>query len=267
MDKISRALDLARDGDGARKRTFSFEQRQKVEYTQTETVTVSPEWLRKQHVLSAIDDKALVDAYGLLRTRVLHRMQHENWKTLGVTSADPSVGKTVTAVNLGLSIARKPDSTALVVDADLRRPSVHKLFGIKPTLGIGECLTQKVPLEQVLVNPGIDQFVVLPGRSPLEDSAEYLASPEMRELVRDLRSRYRERVVIFDLPPILVGDDVVGFLPYLDAVMLVIEDGKTRADELSRALSLLEGANVIGTVLNKSLESAHGYGYYHYDYQ
>jgi capsular exopolysaccharide synthesis family protein len=235
-----------------------------ISYTYTQTTPVDVSFLRKQRVIGGIQDRRIVDAYKVLRTRVWQRMQQNNWRTLGITSAGENDGKTLTAVNLGISLAMKFDHTVLLVDADMRRPNIHNLFGFQPTIGLRDYLESDTSIEDILVHPSIDRLVILPGRGSGEGSSELLASPRMLELVEELKSRYPSRIVLFDLPPVLVGDDVVAFAPSLDTAMLVVQDNKTQTDELARAIDLLDSVEIIGTVLNKSTEdNGQGYDYYY----
>jgi protein-tyrosine kinase len=240
MDRIAKALELARKSQRpAGGRMLHADTEKDISYTYTRTIPVDVGFLRKQRVIGGIQDKRIVDAYKLLRTRVLQRMQQNNWRTLGITSAGEHNGKTVTAVNLGISIAMKLNYTVLLVDADMRRPNLHNLFGFQPTLGLRDYLESDARLEDILVHPSIDRLVILPGRGAGEGSSELLTSPRMVELVEELKSRYPSRFVLFDLPPVLIGDDVVAFAPNLDTAMLVVEDNKTQTDELARAIDLL----------------------------
>jgi Mrp family chromosome partitioning ATPase len=120
-------------------------------------------------------------------------------------------------------------------------------------------------VEQILVHPQQNQrLVLLPGSKPVSSSSEMLSSLEMLELVQQLKKRYPSRLVIFDLPPVLASDDVLAFAPYLDAMLLVVEEGKTQREQLARAAELLQATNqnLIGTVLNKSAEQNSMYGSY-----
>lgn len=209
--------------------------------------------LKKNRVLSAIDDRKIIDSYGLLRTRVLRRMQQNKWKSIGITSAGKDNGKSLTAINLGISIARKQNYTVVIVDADLRKPSLHKFFGIKPQVGLSDYLTSDLPFEKILLNPGIDRLFIVPGNKKTEASSELLSSHKMSRLAQELKTRYPSQIVIYDLPPVLVGDDVVAFAPNLDTALLIVEEGRTEQDKLKRSIDLLEGVDIIGTVLNKSM--------------
>ena len=253
MDRISKALELAKQGRPAQQSSARLEQSPKqIVYTQTKTVHVSPETLRANRIISGFQNEPWVDIYRVLRTRVIRRLRRNNWKTLGVTSAKPGEGKTLTAVNLAVSIAMEPNYSVLLVDADLRRPSVHSLFAIETDRGLSDFLVSDIPIEELFIHPSIDRVTILPCVSPSKTSSELLVTPKMIGLIQELKTRYPSRIVIFNLPPVLVGDDVVALAPLLDAILLVVEDGKTRSDELARVAELLEDAKLLGTVLNKS---------------
>ena len=138
------------------------------------------------------------------------------------------------------------------MDANLRHPSLHTYFGLTPEKGLSDYLTSDIALSELLINPaGFERFVLLPGGSPMDNSAEMLNSPKMKRLVDELKERYRSRIVLFDLPPLLSSADVLAFSPYVDAALLVIEEGKTSAAEIQHAAELLQNTRLSGTVLNK----------------
>lgn len=267
MDRISRALELAKTGTGAGPRPGAARQARgrplKFEYTTTRTVPVPQHILTARRIIGGRLEARVTDAYRLLRTRVLHRMRQNRWNSLGIISAGPQEGKTLTAINLGVCIARDENHSVLLVDADLRRPSVCATFGIRCRQGLGDYLTKDIALEEILISPGIERFAILPGREGAAPNSESLASPRMTELVDDVKLRYRSRIALFDLPPVTVGDDVVALLPQLDAVMVVIQQDRTRRADLRRTLDLLEGKEIIGTVLNRSSEVMQRYGDYY----
>ncbi len=233
-----------------------------VKYINTKKFIPNKAVLKKNRVLSVVQDESVIGSYRFLRTRVLQRMKQNNWKTLGVTSTGKNAGKTLTAVNLAISIAMKKNHTALVVDADLRNPSVHHMFGYEPKAGLRDYLKSGARIEDMFFNPGIDNFVFIPGFKRTQASSELLSTQKMSRLVRELKMRYSSRVVIFDLPPVLAGDDVVAFAPNLDAILLVVEEGGTKSHQLKQSLDLLEGSNFIGAVLNKS-KHLQSYEYYY----
>ena len=145
------------------------------------------------------------------------------------------------------------DPPVLLVDADMRRPGVHQAFGMEGCPGLTEYLFDETPLGQLLIHPGIGRFVFLPGGRAIMNSAEALASPRMGALVSDLKHRYHDRLIVFDLPPLLSRADVLGFAPHIDALLLVVEEGRTGSTNVERAMTVLKGSvPILGGVLNKS---------------
>jgi capsular exopolysaccharide synthesis family protein len=231
-------------------------------------VTLVPARLREKHFLCApgAEDPVILDRYRLLRTRVLQHMRASGRRSLGITSAVAGAGKTLTTINLAMSIARDQANTVIVVDADLRKPSTAQDLGIPVEKGLIDFLSVEMPLDDVLVCPGIENLLILPGRreDPAKVTPELLSHERMDRLVAALRAR-KDAIVIVDLPPILVGDDVVAFAPQLDSLLLVVDEGGTDVTSLKRAMELVQNVNILGVVLNKSDDnSGGGEGYYHY---
>jgi capsular exopolysaccharide synthesis family protein len=187
----------------------------------------------------------------------MHRMREKGWNVIGVTSPGEQEGKTLTAVNLAVSVAMDVTQSVLLVDANLRRPHVHEAFGIEECAGLSDHLLDDTPIEDLLIHPGIGRFVLLPGGRPIRQSAEALTSPKMIALTEEFKHRYESRLVMYDLPPLLHRSDVLAFAPYVDALLLVVEEGRTKAEDVERALSLVKHSTpVLGTVLNKAGRSA-----------
>jgi protein-tyrosine kinase len=194
----------------------------------------------------------VIDAYRMLRTQVLGRMRERGWTTLAVTSAGRREGKSVTAVNLALSIVMEPGQSAVLVDCDLRSPRLHALFGISAGPGLSDYLTHGISLPRLLIEPGVHGLLLLPGGRSVDNSAELLACYKMQRLMRTLRGRERGgRFIVFDLPATLHYADMIAFAPMVDAVLLVAEEGKTQHEDLVKAGEYLSHCNIIGTVLNK----------------
>lgn len=222
-------------------------------YTRTKSMDVPLSVLRQRRVMAAYDKGPFVDAFKILRTQVMHRLREKGWNVIGITSPGDGEGKTLTAVNLAISLAMEATQTVLLVDANLRNPSIHDVFGLKDCAGLADYLLDDVPVENLLVHPGIGRFVLLPGGRAIQNSTEILTSPKMLALVEEFKHRYPSRIVIFDLPPLLQTADVLAFSPYTDALLLVVEEGKTSAEDVERALSLVKDSRpILGTVLNKA---------------
>jgi protein-tyrosine kinase len=225
----------------------------KVTYSQTRHVEVSATELRAKRVVSAFEPGPFTDAYKMLRTQVLQRLNENHWNVLAVTSPGTGEGKSLTALNLAISMAMEIGHTVLLVDANLRHPSLHEHLGLPNDRGLSDYLLDDTPLSELFLRPkGIDYLTLLPGGRALQNSAEMLNSPKMSRLVEELKGRYAGRIVVFDLPPVLNVADAMAFAPYVDATLLVVEEGKTKRKEIEHALQLLSNTNVLGTVLNKA---------------
>ncbi|MEP4189883.1 MAG: CpsD/CapB family tyrosine-protein kinase, partial [Sneathiella sp.] len=157
--------------------------------------------------------------------------------------------------NLALSIAKQTEKTALIADFDLRKPRVAQYLGLHAEKSLFDYLEQGTELKDILVNPGLPRLVVLPNTVPVRNSAETLTSRKVRSLVKDLRERYDSRITIFDLPPLMAGDDAIAFLPQVDCVLLVVASGETTPAEVKESRRQLQSSNMIGVVLNKSAET------------
>jgi capsular exopolysaccharide synthesis family protein len=217
---------------------------------------VSLDRLRANRVIAGFEGSAPAEAYRVIATQVLQLVRENDWNVLAVVSPGFGEGKTLTCVNLAITLARGVDQHVLLVDADLRVPKVHACLGLPGEPGLSDHLTSEVPLEEVLVDPGIERLLVLPGGRPLRSASELLGSHRMRQLLARLKRRVPAPIVIFDLPPVLVSADALAFLPLADAVIMVVEEGKTGSDDAMQAAQLLQSTNLIGTVLNKSRHSS-----------
>jgi protein-tyrosine kinase len=227
-----------------------------LQYTRTRPVQVPVDTLRAGRITGGHERSPLADACKQLRTQILRRLQSEGWNSLGVGSARRGEGKTMVALNLAVHVAQEVDRTVLLVDADLRRPGLCEALGIAPGPGLSDYLTANAPIEGLLLNPGFGRCVLLPAGAPLENSSELLGSGRMRELAEELKSRYPDRLVIFDVLPLLESADGLAVLPLVEALLLVVEEGRTPADDVLRAAQLAGSTRLIGTVLNKSREPA-----------
>ena len=224
-------------------------------------IRLDPRLLRSNRIVT--DDKAPASAaYKMLRTRVLQRMRRNDWNTIAVTGTCPGEGKTLTAINLAMSMARDVNTTTVLVDLDLRKPAISRYLGVRSKYGLTDCLQRDVPTEKIAVSPvGMDRLGLMLNDRSFPDSSELLTSPGMTELVQQLRQG-EGRIVIFDLPPILATDDMLAFGPLVDSILLVVSQGTSKQEDLLAARELLQDINVVGTVLNRSSEDVAPYYYY-----
>jgi Mrp family chromosome partitioning ATPase len=208
--------------------------------------------LRRLRIIAGFEPGPYVDAYKVLRARLLNRMRESGWTTLGISSPSRQAGTTAVAVNLALSLAMEISQRVLLVDANLRNPGVHRCFGIEPERGLAECLTGQAAPESVLLSPaGFSRLVLLPGTAPRIDSAELLSSPGMAALLAELKRRDPARVILFDMPQAQTAD-ALAFAPLLDGLLLVVDAETTQEEQLAQALALPLGTPILGTVLNKA---------------
>ncbi|MCU0838980.1 MAG: hypothetical protein MUE49_09700 [Rhodospirillales bacterium] len=231
-------------------------------YSTTRVVAIDRRTMRENRLVNGHDPAELADVFRILRTHVIKRLRACGASTLAITSAGMSEGKTLIAANLAISLSQIARHTVLLVDLDLRRPSLHKVFGIAPEPGLTDYLLQDAPLSECLVNPGFDRLVLLPSGAPLLASSETLSSDKMAALAAELKSRYPNRLVLYDLPPLLLTDDALVFLNHVDASLLVFAEGQTRRGDIERALELLKDHQPIGTVMNKARWTQTLAGYY-----
>jgi capsular exopolysaccharide synthesis family protein len=223
-----------------------------INYTSTRQVNVDEDTLKNNRVIAGFNYDERAEPYRQLRTQVLQKLRANNWKTLAITSPGEGVGKTLTAINLAISLSKEVNQTVMLVDLDLRSPSILQVLGIEAEQGLVDHLEGRVSVSEILINPGFERLVLLPGRPDPSYSSEILSSPEMNSLIKDLTSRYESRIIIFDLPALLVTDDALVFTPVVDAALLVVEDGVTTPADVERSMLLLEGTHVLGTILNKA---------------
>ena len=222
-----------------------------IHYTYSRKVTVDMDRLRRNRLIVAGSDETLGEAYKMLRTHILHGTKREGRNTLMVTGPLPNEGKTLTTINLAIAISQRVGQTVLLVDGDLRNPSVHRYLDLPSGPGLVDYLTSEYPIAESLVHPeGLANLVVLPAGQPTTQSVELLSSPLMVDLVRELKHFYPDRYVLFDLPPLLYADPL-AFAPLVDGIILVVEAGSTPREEITRAVEMLKNFRVLGCVLNK----------------
>ncbi|HEX2586081.1 MAG TPA: CpsD/CapB family tyrosine-protein kinase [Steroidobacteraceae bacterium] len=238
---------------------------QENEYTDTITfrspvVDVDTQWLQDHRVLLPGAGGAAGGAYKMLRAQVLRRLDQMNTNALAVISPGSGDGKTLTAINLAVAIASESARTVLLVDFDLRNPGVAKRLNVTSGLGVEQTLQENRAVQEAMIKlKGYDRLTILPALSRVENSSELLSTQTIAGLTTELRSRYTNRVLIFDLPPVLLADDALVFSKHVPAALMVINEGLTRREDVLRAMQLMQDTKIIGTVLTASREQQHQY--------
>lgn len=217
--------------------------------------------IERNGVLPAVDDNTAHRAYRILRTRVQQRMQAEGWHSVAVTASGESEGKTLTSINLAIALARDVSTWVYLVDLDLQRPAVASTLGLKFEKGISDYLDGKAQFEEILCSPGIDRLCIIPNRRSIENSSDVLGTPRMRELHQAIAEERPRPLVIFDMPPLLLSDDMLKFSKNVDCTLLVATEGVTSRASLQRASEVLQEMKLLGVVLNRSAEREES-GYY-----
>jgi polysaccharide biosynthesis transport protein len=217
-------------------------------------------------VTQARPQSQMAESYRALRTSLLLSNLGTPPKIIMITSARPQEGKTTTSINTSIVLAQK-GVRVLLIDADLRRPSVHKTLGMGPRSGLSNVLTGSAVLEQTIArSPILANLFVLPAGTPPPNPAELLASSNMRDLLEELRDKYDH--IVIDTPPTLSVTDAVVLSQRMDAVILVIRSNQTTKQALRRSRDILAQVNarITGVLLNAVDLTSPDY-YYYYEYQ
>lgn len=214
---------------------------------------------------SQIADEFRVIKRPIVRNALDRTGKIKNGNLVMVTSALPREGKTFTSVNLALSIATELDTTVLLVDGDVAHPDLPKQLGVSNTPGMLEILTRDdLELSDVLVRTNIPNLTILPAGSHHRRATELLASEQMAILLRELSSRYSDRIVVFDSPPLLATTEARVLATHMGQVVMVVAADSTRQQDVTLALSTIESCEIVLMVLNKADKTDVGtyYGYY-----
>jgi protein-tyrosine kinase len=199
------------------------------------------------------------DSYRILRTRLRSRFVAGESTSFGIISAGPDEGKSLTALNLALSFAIEKKRNVFLLDLDLRNPSLCRYLGVSPMVELGNCLAHLAQPDGAFFSPGIDHLVVAGGITSHENSSELLGGSGLAQLLDYIRTTDPHALIIVDLPPLLQSADAMVVAPHLTAMLLVVGEGVTRREHLSRAAELLSGMTVAGVVLNRSREAVEDY--------
>lgn len=189
----------------------------------------------------------------------------ENGNLIMVTSSLPGEGKSFVTLNLAMSIAMEVDCRVLLVDADVVKPSIPKLLGIRPDKGLMDVLTTpELTIGEVLLKTNVPRLDVLLAGTPHAVASELLASAAMGELLKGMSARYPDRIILFDSPPLLATTESRVLASHVGQVVVVVEAARTTHGALESALATVESCPVVMTMLNKTpqSETASYYGYY-----
>ena len=204
------------------------------------------------------------EEYRSLRTQILHKSQRQKLQSIVVASINPSEGKSITALNLSWLLAQTDGVRALIIDSDLRMPSLTDYLGIETDKGLSDILSDKATLKESIIRLEPAGLHLLPGGEARSDVAELISGPKFKEILREAKEMFD--YVIIDAPPLGIFTDANVLINHADGAMLVIRAGRTRYSAVDRVLESLPRDRMLGVVLNQSEdvmdESHYNYGYY-----
>ncbi len=265
---LEKAMEIRNDGQVAEspkaeaQASTTFDAPPTIDPTEIDESAISEYLITMKNPLSHISEE-----YRKLCTRIFSVTEKKDQNMLLVTSSAMGEGKSLTSVNLATVIASKIDHTVLLVDCDLRNPTMHKYFGLNPEVGLVDYLKGNIELEDALINTGIGRMTLLPAGIPPDNPVELLSSNKMQQLIRDIKDRYKNRYIIIDSTPVLSTAESIAIASQVDGVIFVVRERMVPKKEVTHALSLLKGANLLGVVLNADEDKSDSYykrSYYSY---
>ncbi len=193
---------------------------------------------------------SVAESFRTLRTKILHPESGNPVRRVLVTSAVPGEGKSFVCANMAVSFAQGVDRHALMVNCDLRKPALERMFGLSNDQGLVNYLRDNTNLGSLITEVGVNKLSLVPAGPPPVNPAELLGSDMMERLVDELGSRYDDRVVFFDSPPMQVASETAVLAKYVDGVVLVVRWGASRREYVQSLVEQLGKANIIGVVFN-----------------
>jgi receptor protein-tyrosine kinase len=241
----------------------------------SEVIHIDLERLREQGMLTPETGRnKIAEEYRLIKRPLLaNAFGHgdnpivENGNLIMVTSSIPGEGKSFTAINLAISMATEMENTVLLVDADVTKSAITRMLDIQADRGILDVLRNpRLPLSDVLIKTDIAKLTVLPAGQTFSHATELLASSAMRNFVHEISTRYPDRIIIFDTPPLLATSEATVLASYMGQVVFVVEAERTPQEAVTDALSHLANHEHVGLLLNKVPHRSAAGDYYYYGY-
>lgn len=222
-----------------------------------------------KHMVALIDpDSMAAEQYRILRTHILKAARKNGSRVFLVTSAIHSEGKTLTSVNLAITLVRGIHESALLIDADIRKPNVSNMLGLKKDIkGLSEYLTSGGDLSKFIIKTSIPKLSLIPSGNPPQNPSELISSKYMSDLVKEVKYKYDNRYIIIDSPPIIPITDSIILSSLVDGVILVINASSTQREIVDEAIDKIEDKKkILGLVLNNCQYSFFKYYSSYYSY-
>jgi receptor protein-tyrosine kinase/non-specific protein-tyrosine kinase len=221
--------------------------------------------LESPYLVAALDPVSPIsEEYRKLKSFVVRFTKGPQFlNTLMITSTLKNEGKSITTINLAITLACDYDHTVLLVDTDFRAPSLHKYLGFEPKLGLTDCIMNGLDIGEVLIKTDVEGLTLLPAGSRVKNSAELISSERMKSILSELKERYSDRYILFDTPPALPFADAYSLSSMVDCMLFVVREGSASAEAIRETLEKLGGAKLVGTIYNCS-EIVPFQNYYNY---
>jgi protein-tyrosine kinase len=276
MSRVYRALEKAEreKEEKLRKKTFlekprgteGFQKEERpLEVTRERTESPSPAITEEVPVLLPSENPIAAEEFRKLKTQVFHWSPNPPHVIL-VTSATPNEGKTIVSVNLAMAISMEIHKEAILIDGDLRKPSIH-FEKHRHSKGLSNYLIDQTSLSDILIHSEAEKLWIIPAGAPSKKSAEFIGSRRMEELLNSLRTFGEDTFVIIDSPPLLATSEPVLLSKWVDGVILVVMADRTPRESIKRAIQSIDKQKIIGVVLNqKEVKASSYYSSYHSNY-
>jgi protein-tyrosine kinase len=207
----------------------------------------------------------IAEEYRKLKTMVLKLTKKDFRNILAVTSPLGGEGKSITSINLAVMLAQEYGQTVLLIDADLRKPSLAGYLGVETAAGLADCLADKLDVGSAMVKTGIPKLSFLSAGRTILNPAELLSSYRMKEFIAEIKHRYQDRYVIIDTPPLLPFAEAHDLALLVDGVIFVVREGAATVKGIADAFEMLKGTNVLGAVYNDTMTAVMEGRYGHYE--
>ncbi len=217
-------------------------------------------------IMLSCPDSADVENFKLLRGQIIFPRDREVPRSILVTSTFPGEGKTFVASNLATSIAMSVDEYVLLIDADMRRGRIHRMFGFGNGRGLHDCLTGEKRFDELTLKTGLQKLSILPSGRPPRNPAELLSSNMMAKLLQEAKDRYKDRFIIIDSPPTRITAEAKFLAQFVDAIIFVLMANKTPRKEAQKAIESLGREKVLGVVFNGYNQARKSYHKYYEKY-
>jgi protein-tyrosine kinase len=210
-----------------------------------------------------LTEQGAAAGYRMIRTRLLNMSRANNLRSISITSPTPGDGKSLTSINLALSMARDPHASVFLLDLDLRKPSICRYLGVQPPHELIDYFSGARAAADVFFSIGPENLAIAGSMASTESASELLGGGKLEALLSYINSICGAPIILMDLPPLLVTDEALLIAPRVDTTLLVASEGRTRRDNLSRAIAMLSEFNCAGIILNRASEPMAEGGYYY----